>query len=874
MKFFAKTFKTEGKVILGQTVKEHCIATGFIAKNILKLFPFYSEQKKSLFTFLAACHDVGKISIPFQLKIALAVKFENVELNYINDLLTKIFIKKTAQEIIEKNEFNKILQEIKSKDSDYGYHSGLSALTIFDYFKNEFHIKRKQAQILAKTIEEHHGFTNITLSSALHENSGGKEYYDYRIQLIKELKQEFYNFDDIIEVTLSDCYFVQGLIVIADWIASSEYTIKLTNDLDIKCKGILEKLNIKNLKISKDIDFTNLFKLKNNPRSVQQDFIDNFTPAPGIYIIEAPMGIGKTEIALYAAYKTVEANKARGFYFALPSQITSNAIYLRVNEFLKNCGINEESFLLHSNAKFFYDSIDQEIKRNESLMNNFWYNKNDKKLFYPYGVGTIDQILMSVLYSKFNFLRIFSLSQKVIIFDEVHCYDLYTSTLLKELIKNLENLNCTIIILSATLTTKQKKELLSIDNENFNLSNDYPLLTFKSKELPLKEVHSQCSINKKFTIIKSTSYKKSINSAIEKANAGLTVFFIVNTVKRSQDIYKAIANQQDQQNFDLILVNSNFTASDRQNIETKLIENFGKQQKKQTNKGYIVVATQILEQSLDIDSDYLITELAVTDSILQRIGRCWRFDFIKRSKNTSPQVELILPNMSSFEKEEEKIFKESRFIYHPYLLYRSYKVFEKLTEINIPHDIKHLIEQTYQNVNDDSALVKKLFQNLEQERFTDELRSKSNMNSQYANQFTKTSLTRKFNDTSYVLILLITEFNLNNQQIKCTLYDNSIIKFNVNDFSHFNASTEKDIIKNTIKLTYHQCIKDLDHNENFKLLLNKLSYIFYPNKIFIAKCNKKNGILSITEKNETSQKHFLYNPQFGFYAQDDYTEQI
>ncbi|MEN3752597.1 DEAD/DEAH box helicase [Mangrovibacter sp. SLW1] len=192
---------------------------------------------------------------------------------------------------------------------------------------------------------------------------------------------------------------------------------------------------------------------------------------PGVYILEAQMGMGKTEAALYAAYQLLSKGKATGIYFALPTQLTSNKIYDRFNTFLEQIVSAEtpkRSLLLHSNAWLQNSEAGEEGSPGGS-----WFNQSKRGLLAPFAVGTIDQALMAVMNVKHGFVRAFGLAGKVVILDEVHSYDLYTGTILNELVAFLRQIDCTVIILSATLSQDRREALL----QQTTTSTAYPLIT-------------------------------------------------------------------------------------------------------------------------------------------------------------------------------------------------------------------------------------------------------------------------------------------------------------------------------------------------------------------------------------------------------------
>jgi len=194
--------------------------------------------------------------------------------------------------------------------------------------------------------------------------------------------------------------------------------------------------------------------------------------SPYLMIVEAPMGQGKTEAALYAADIAMCRGNARGMYIAMPTQATCNAMFKRVlHDYLKKRGhqgkLNLQ--LVHGDALLTQMAEVKEGEIQEYKPNSIggegdveaqsWFTAKKRPLLAPFGVGTIDQSLLSVLQTKHWFVRLFGLAGKVVIFDEVHAYDTYMSTILERLLHWLAEVDCTVVLLSATLPESKRKAL-------------------------------------------------------------------------------------------------------------------------------------------------------------------------------------------------------------------------------------------------------------------------------------------------------------------------------------------------------------------------------------------------------------------------------
>ncbi|MDD5755492.1 MAG: CRISPR-associated endonuclease Cas3'', partial [Methylococcales bacterium] len=420
----AKTYGEKENKQKGRDVLTHCQIVGEVARELLKRMPDWLRE--ALFPegsiLIAACHDVGKVCPTFQKMLYDAVK-----------------------------EFISELKNIDSKkEKDWGGHAYVSFVTAKKLKLNKF---------IRKILGQHHGSLPTKSNySADSEAFGGEPWQQRREELIEELKKCLDC--DFPEVENQEQSLVlAGLTSVSDWIGSQELFDNPVEDW--KEQGFIQKAVNEAGFIKPDIipnlTFFDIFNF--HPHDTQTKFFENTTQA-GVYILEAPMGLGKTEAALYAAYQLLVANKATGIYFALPTQLTSDKIYDRFNDtflskILSSDSPHREALLAHGNAWLKQTDLGENANPD-----GVWFDSRKRKLLAPFAVGTVDQALMAVMNVRHGFVRTFGLAGKVVILDEVHSYDAYTGTILDELVKALRKLHCTVIILSATLTKERREKLL------------------------------------------------------------------------------------------------------------------------------------------------------------------------------------------------------------------------------------------------------------------------------------------------------------------------------------------------------------------------------------------------------------------------------
>lgn len=402
------------------------------------------------------------------------------------------------------------------------------------------------------------------------------------------------------------------------------------------------------------------------------------------------MGLGKTEAALYAAYQLLTRGQACGIYFALPTQLTSNKIHQRFDAFLqriltKDC--EHRSLLLHANAWLQDTEMGEEGRPGGA-----WFQQSKRGLLAPFAVGTIDQALMAAMNVKHGFVRAFGLAGKVVILDEVHSYDAYTGTLLDALVELLRSLHCTVIILSATLNRQRRSQLLQADLQG----EAYPLITAVPNGQPVQELAAAAASPVRVAVQLQHDDSAAVQEALDRAAAGQQVLWIENTVKEAQQRYLDLAARAAELGLDFGLLHSRFSMTDRARLEARWVDQFGKPGWHQRcERGRILVGTQVLEQSIDIDADFLVSRFAPTDMLLQRLGRLWRHSDTPRASGAACEAWLLAPDLDAAIEAPYTAFGDSAHVYSPYVLCRSLQVWQQRPHIHLPQDIRGLIESTY-----------------------------------------------------------------------------------------------------------------------------------------------------------------------------------
>lgn len=674
----AKSRKTvENTVLPGRLVASHCQIVGEVARAMMLRIPDWLRD--ALFPegseLIAAVHDIGKVSPTFQKKIysALSQKDESA------------------------------LSALKASNPDaeklWGGHAGVSQVTAE---------AQNVGHYIPQILGQHHGFSpNLALYQASSEVLGGQAWQAQRTELLTQLKQALTADFPIIKDALQ-ARVLAGLTTVADWIGSGALFEDPQEDWQPKIEQALDLAGFIQPQLKLGLSFSDVFVF--TPKDTQVKLIEAVNQ-PGVYVLEAPMGLGKTEAALYAAYQLLEKKLATGIYFALPTQLTSDKIHERVNAFLTRILDDEsphkQALLVHGNAW-----LKQFEMGEEGNPGGAWFAQGKRGILAPFAVGTVDQALMAVMNVKHGFVRTFGLAGKVVILDEVHSYDTFTGTILDALVKALRQLHCTVIILSATLTQKRRAKLLDIRPK----TNTYPLITAQPRMGEPEEIGVEEMADVSVAIGHQPE-TEAIEEALLRAEEGQQVLWIENTVKEAQDIYQKLAARAREIGAACGLLHSRFIKADRAANEASWVAHFGKDGVKTRSRlGRILVGTQVLEQSLDIDADFLVTRIAPTDMLLQRLGRLWRHAETSRPSTARREAWILSPDLAMAIASPEKNFGSTARVYAPYVLCRSLEVWQDITSVLLPSQIRGLIEATYLKRQSESEEMQKHLHQVETTR--------------------------------------------------------------------------------------------------------------------------------------------------------------
>jgi CRISPR-associated endonuclease/helicase Cas3 len=508
------------------------------------------------------------------------------------------------------------------------------------------------------------------------------------------------------EETMPLVVHLAGLVTLADWVGSSEEDFPYeaaggsladyaTRSRERAARAI-GRIPFRRMQPPAQAAFEEVFPKCNPPRPLQStvaEYADS-TTFPALLLIEAPTGEGKTEAALYAAEAALRAG-ATGFYLAMPTQATSNQMHDRAEAYRRTrlADGTSPAVLLHSAALLRLRASANDEDQ-DKVGTAAWFYGRKRGLLTSLGVGTIDQSLLATMRTKHGFLRLCGLSTKVIVFDEVHAYDTYMNVLLQRLLEWLGTVGATVVLLSATLPPARRKELVEAYlGRPIELgSTPYPRLTAASQG-SVKEVPFAAAAERRMRVDLEWIFEEALAGLIRERvlPAGGCVAVIRNRVQAAQDTFRTLSASLADTDAEVVLFHSRFPFQWRMEVEEGLKGRLGRSGESRP-RCMVVVATQVIEQSLDLDFDWLVTDSAPTDLILQRVGRLHRHQRIRPPQFTLPRLTLFEPTECET---GVPSFGQDEYIYARSVLLRSWAILRAHSFLLLPDEVEGLVEQTY-----------------------------------------------------------------------------------------------------------------------------------------------------------------------------------
>ncbi len=532
-------------------------------------------------------------------------------------------------------------------------------------------------------------------------------------------------------------FALNGLITLADWVGSDETffefldpAIPLVDYWPMALRRADAALESKGLRPARPATLPSLRRLSGHagsPRPMQKLAGAITVPGePQIVVIEDGTGSGKTEAALLLAGRMMAAGLGEGLFVALPTMATANAMHGRLEAALGGLFDGEASLVLAHGKADIAARLDrlaaagQEDEEQSGVRSwfNAWIADSRKTAFFASaGAGTIDQAFLSILPKKHLTMRQYALAGRILVIDEAHACDAYMGEELKTLAGMHARLGGSMIVLSATLGRAARAELVkafafgrgmhprfmrAIDEQI--RSTAYPLLTRWSETGGLEEiaVDGDPGLSRSVEIARIETRADGIRLALDAAARGAAVAIVCNAVDPAIETFEALlAAGHDASRCHLF--HARFTVDDRLGIESRVQAWFGRASGERERAGRILVATQVIEQSLDVDFDLMISDLAPADLIVQRAGRLWRHDRVHRPL-LGPVLHLLTPEPVAATGSTwlEATLGPASFVYKmPGVMWRTSRDLLGKARLDTPGDLRRLIEAAYDQGDSD-----------------------------------------------------------------------------------------------------------------------------------------------------------------------------
>ena len=602
-----------------------------VLNRMSEITGFDSDTLLAKIVFICAIHDIGKIHPTFQGR------------------------DEETLEILKQEGLNQVSFDTRFRHEQYGANI-FNRLSVDD-------ADMKNSDIISQIIRMHHQKEQKKNSDIdiikIDDKEKAKKWRHIQNEIYDYVKNIF-RFDNLNlinkNISKSKLFVVQnailGIMITSDWIASNSYVFdnqqykNVDEFLESRKTQALRFLNNEGL-IRQQIpvmqNFMSAFGF--NGRPVQND-VEKIVHKNDIkcMLIESDCGSGKTEAALYAAAVLGNRSGLSGIYMGLPTGVSAEAIQDRVDEFLTSRGMRNTK-LYTSKSMLLREPDKQPV----------WTDMSRQRLLASSAVGTVDQVMTAVRLVRFESVRMDGLASKVLIIDEIHAYDAYMLAVIKDLLKICGELDVPVIMLSATLPISTKNDLLGVLGDgDIELHNGYPVISYVTKDGRVHEhVSRQYMPDKKISCellpILNDNDKIALY-AVDAVKDGGCECVIMNTVADAICVYDKIKKNK-KNDCKIILYHSRMTINARDKTSRKILAMCGKDRTKRPER-VIIVGTQVLEQSLDIDVDYMITAICPIDLLFQRIGRYHRHGdegTIREHVVVANTVQVLIPaTLSSY----------------------------------------------------------------------------------------------------------------------------------------------------------------------------------------------------------------------------------
>ena len=391
-------------------------------------------------------------------------------------------------------------------------------------------------------------------------------------------------------------------------------------------------------------------------------------PLEQMAIIEAPTGSGKTEASLIWASRLVEAGLVDGLYFAVPTRSAATELHARVSALMTAA----HPYLRGKIVRAIPGSIDTD----DGTLTTWAVGSSRKTQSAPVAIGSIDQALLSQVKNRHAWMRSLWLARHLLIIDEVHASDTYTGELMLRLVQEHVRAGGYVLAMSATLgeALRAKLENRALTSFAQAVAQPYPLVTSGPHRMPV-------AVPGRSVRLRMDGHRTAMAHAVRAAQDDRAVLWIRSTVANAIEDWE----QFRQQGAPVMLHHSRYADEDRAWLDAQVLGVIGLAGQR---RGVVIVGTQTLEQSLDIDADLLVTDACPADVLLQRLGRLYRH------RMGTPLAVLIHPEPweTYVGARRFQALQRWHFVYSPLMVRTTVEWVAAHGLIRVPEDVRDLVE--------------------------------------------------------------------------------------------------------------------------------------------------------------------------------------
>jgi CRISPR-associated endonuclease/helicase Cas3 len=693
------------------------------------------DSVRTLVTWLAAVHDVGKVSPAF------AVQAYNVNAPVLCDAMRDGGLT--------------VRQKLVDDPTRPGVrHEYVGQLTVSNWLTGQLGYRRGGAAAeLACVVGGHHGvpatYTDLRTIQG-HRDLRGDGVWEAARSTLLSWAADHVGGEDVLRpfaattITQPSQALLTAIVIMADWIASNvdffplqplrtaEQPPRMPDPAEAGARmerawaavGLPPRWKPNTAGDLRAMFAARFNRPKDPPHPVQVAAVQAAIAQqrPGMIVVEAPMGEGKTEAALLASEILAARSGADGCFVALPTRATSDAMFSRVLAWMRRLpglAVDASVTLAHGTASLNdsyrgllarghvkavggQDAGTGEEGAGEVGVAHRWLRGRKKGLLAQFVIATVDQVLFAGLKSRHLTLRHLGLAGKVVIIDEVHAYDVFMSRYLDRVLHWLGAYGTPVVLLSATLPPARRAELVEaytsgqavasgvpMQPSGLERESDYPLVSatgMTPRPAPTSRPPQDVVLERLDDDLEVLVAKL----RTELASGGCAVV-VRNTVRRVQVTAERLVAEFGEDR--VTVTHSRFLACDRARLDAELLRRFGPKTRDPQRPLHIVVASQVVEQSLDVDFDLMVTDLAPVDLVLQRMGRLHRHD---RSRPLRLQRACcVLVGVEDWAAAPVRAVGGSGFVYGDDALLSSAALLYDRDTVTLPDDIPSLVRDAY-----------------------------------------------------------------------------------------------------------------------------------------------------------------------------------